>query len=156
MEFGSREEREVREDSAKVDVEALATIAVDCGLRVHKALGPGLLESAYEGVMAYEFSKLGLAVERQKIVPILYEGVVIDNGFRADLIVEGQLLIELKSVARLAPAHGKQLLTYLRFLNFRVGLLMNFGGNSFREGLQRVVNTHSDTSRSPLRINRAS
>ncbi len=154
MEVGSREGRDGREGRSELDVEALATLAVDVGLRVHKAIGPGLLESAYEGIMAHECTKRGLVVERQKLVPILYEGVVIDNGFRADLIVEGQLLLELKSVANLVPAHRKQLLTYLRFLNLRIGLLMNFGGESFREGLHRVVNKHSDTSRSPLRINR--
>jgi iron complex transport system substrate-binding protein len=150
-----REERDGREARSKPDVESLATLAIDLGLRVHKSVGPGLLESAYEGILAYEFTKRGLMVERQKLVPILYDGVVIDNGFRADLIVEGQLLLELKSVANLVPAHRKQLLTYLRFLNLRIGLLMNFGGESFKDGLHRVVNKHSDTSTSPLRVNRS-
>lgn len=154
--IGSREgrdEHEEREGISPLDVEALATLAIDVGLRVHKTVGPGLLESAYESILAHEFTKHGLAVERQKLVPILYDGVVIDNAFRADLIVEGKLLLELKSVAGLLPAHRKQVLTYLRFLDLRIGLLMNFGSERFSEGLHRVVNRHDDTSRSPLRIN---
>ncbi len=81
-----------------------------------------------------------LSVERQKLVPIIYDGIAVDAGFRADLLIEGQLLIELKSVERLVPAHGKQVLTYLRFMNLRLGLLMNFGAPLFRDGLKRIVN----------------
>ena len=128
-------------------------MAVDCGLKVHQALGPGLLESAYEAVMFHSLVKRGLAVERQKIIPIRFEDLQIDDGFRADLIVEGKLLIELKSIERLAPVHGKQVLTYLRFMDLPVGLLMNFGAESFKEGLRRIVNRHEATATSPLRIN---
>lgn len=139
-----------------MDVEALAAAAVDCGLRIHKSLGSGLLETAYEAILADALERRGLAVERQRLIPIIFEGVRIESGFRADLIVENQLLIELKSMERLVPAHGKQVLTYLRFLDLRIGLLMNFGAPTFREGLRRIVNGHINTQSSPLRINRLS
>ena len=125
-----------------MDVEALATIAIDCGFKLHSQLGPGLLESAYEAVMAHSLAKRSLAVERQRPVPVTYDGVAVDEGFRLDLLVEGKLLIELKSVERLAPVHGKQVLTYLRLMNLSLGLLMNFGAPTFREGCKRVVNNH--------------
>lgn len=120
----------------------MAAIAVDCGLKIHRELGPGLLESAYEAVLEHGLARRGLAVERQKLVPIRFEGLVVEGGFRADLLVEGCLLIELKSIERLAPIHGKQVLTYLRFLDLSLGLLMNFGGETFKEGLRRIVNNH--------------
>jgi GxxExxY protein len=130
-----------------VDIERLATIAVDCGFKVHEGLGPGLLESVYEAALAYGLASRGLVVERQKPVPIRLEGVILDEAFRADLLVEGKLLIELKSVERTAPVHGKQVLTYLRLMDLPLGLLMNFGAATFREGVKRVAN-----SRSSLRL----
>ena len=133
------------------DVEALATVAIDCGLRIHRRVGPGLLESAYEAILTAALEQRGLAIERQKTIAVHFDGLQIDAGFRADLIVEGALLIELKSVDRLLPVHGKQVLTYLRFLEQPLGLLMNFGGETFKEGLRRIVNNHV-TSTSPLRI----
>ena len=131
-----------------MDIERLATIAVDCGFRVHEGLGPGLLESVYEATLAYCLARRGLVVERQKPVPIRLEAVILDEGFRADLLVEGKLLIELKSVERTAPVHGKQVLTYLRLMDLPLGLLMNFGAATFREGVKRVAN-----NRSSLRLN---
>ena len=125
-----------------VDVEAVASIAVDCGFKVHEGLGPGLLESVYEAVLARSLAARGLYVERQKPIPIRFQGVTMDEGFRADLLVERKLLIELKSVERIAPVHGKQLLTYLRLMDLSLGLLMNFGAATFREGIKRVVNNH--------------
>ena len=122
------------------DIEELASIAIDCGLRLHRDLGPGLLESVYEAILAAQLTRVGLAVERQKILPVEFDGVALADGFRIDLLVEGQLIIEVKSVERLAPVHSKQLLTYLRLTRQPVGLLMNFGGETFREGLKRVVN----------------
>ena len=122
------------------DIEELASIAIDCGLRLHRDLGPGLLESVYEAILAAQLSRVGLAVERQKILPVEFDGVALADGFRIDLLVEGQLIIEVKSVERLTPVHSKQLLTYLRLTRQPVGLLMNFGGETFREGLKRVVN----------------
>jgi iron complex transport system substrate-binding protein len=124
------------------DVEDLARIAVDSGLTVHRDLGPGLLESVYETVMAARLLRAGLAVERQKPIAIEVDGMILGEGFRADLVVEGQLLIEVKSVDRLAPVHAKQLLTYLRLSGRPLGLLMNFGGMSFREGVKRLANNY--------------
>lgn len=129
-----------------MELERVATIAVDCGLRVHQALGPGMLESAYEAVMVHALAERGLSVERQKLIPIRFENVLIDGGFRADLLVEGRLLIELKSVDRLAPVHGKQVLTYLRFMELPLGLLMNFGAPLFRDGVRRIVNNHRQST----------
>lgn len=114
--------------------------AIDCAFRIHNRLGPGMLESAYEALLAELLIREGLYVERQRIIPIILDDIVLDAGFRADLIVERQLLIELKSIERLAPVHGKQVLTYLRFMDLRLGLLMNFGAPLFKEGLRRVVN----------------
>ena len=135
------------------DLEELARIAVDCGFKIHSDLGPGLLESVYEAVLASALLRRGLAVERQTPIPIEYEGVRLTEGFRADLVVGGSLIIEVKSVERLGPIHGKQLLTYLRLTKQPLGLLMNFGGATFREGVKRVVNNHTDFASSRLRVN---
>ena len=135
-----------------MDIEALATVAVDCGFKVHEGLGPGLLESVYEAVLAQSLVRRGLVVERQKPVRIYFEGVIFDEGFRADLLVEGRLLIEIKSIERIAPVHGKQVLTYLRLMNLPLGLLMNFGAATFREGIKRVANNHSGPSPERLTI----
>jgi iron complex transport system substrate-binding protein len=124
------------------DVERIATLAVDCGFRIHERLGPGLLESVYEAVLAQSLARHGLFVERQKLIPIRYDGLLIDEGFRADLLVDGRLLIELKCVERFALVHTKQVLTYLRLMHLPLGLLMNFGAATFREGMKRVVNGH--------------
>lgn len=122
--------------------EQVASAAIDCGFRIHCELGPGLLESAYEAMLAHALERRGMTVERQRLIPIRFEGLVVEGGFRADLLVNGCLLIELKSIDRLAPVHGKQVLTYLRFLDLSLGLLMNFGGATFKEGLRRIVNNH--------------
>jgi GxxExxY protein len=135
------------------DLEELARISVDCGFKIHSDLGPGLLESVYEAVLATALLRRGLAVERQTPIPIEYEGVRLTEGFRADLVVGGSLIIEVKSIERLGPIHGKQLLTYLRLTKQPLGLLMNFGGATFREGVKRVVNNHTDFATSRLRVN---
>ena len=126
------------------DVEALARKAVERGLFVHRELGPGLLESVYEAVMASGLEREGLRVERQKLVPMRFEGVTYPESFRLDLVVEGMLIIEVKCTERNLPVYGKQLLTYLRLMEQPVGLLMNFGYPTFREGLKRVVNGPAD------------
>ncbi|MCG3157097.1 MAG: hypothetical protein DKINENOH_03728 [bacterium] len=113
---------------------------VDAAFHIHSKLGPGLLESVYEVILAKELEKRGLMVERQMIVPIVFEGLSFDEGFRADLIVENAVIVELKSVEQLAPVHYKQLLTYLRLLDYRLGLLINFGAPVIKEGIKRVVN----------------
>ena len=122
------------------DVEFLARHAIDCGLQIHKELGPGLLESVYEAVLAAALADAGFSVERQTIIPIRYRNLVIAEAFRADIILENALIIEVKSVERASPVHAKQLLTYLRLTEQPLGLLMNFGCETFREGLRRVVN----------------
>ena len=135
-----------------MEIEELASVAINCGLMVHKRLGPGLLETAYEKILAHKISVLGLSVKTQVLMPIEIDGMLVEQGFRADIIVEGKLLIEVKSVERLAPVHSRQVLTYLRFMNLPLGLLMNFSGMTFREGLKRVVNNHQDSTGSRLKI----
>jgi iron complex transport system substrate-binding protein len=137
------------------DLEEVARIAVDCGFHLHKALGPGLLESVYETVLADALERRGLRAERQKALDFAFEGRLFREGFRIDLLVEGRLIIELKSVERLAPVHAKQLLTYLRLARQPLGLLMNFGAATFKEGLHRVVNGHIDVASSRLRVNQS-
>jgi GxxExxY protein len=118
----------------------IATIIVDVAYRLHKQLGPGLLESVYEAIMGYELRKRGLHVTHQHPLPVIHEQVRMDVGFRADLIVEGKLIVEIKSLERLAPVHKKQLLTYLRVADKRLGLLINFGEALIKDGISRVVN----------------
>lgn len=124
------------------DVEALARVAIDCGFKLHSQLGPGLLESVYEALMFRSLLERGLATERQKVIPIEWNGVRLDEGFRADLLVEGRLLIELKSTERFAPVHGKQVLTYLRLMKLPLGLLINFGAVTCKEGVKRIPNDY--------------
>ncbi len=128
----------MREPAAHVN--EIARQIVDAAFHVHCALGPGLLESVYEAVLARELEKRGLKVERQKAVPIRYEGMQFDEGFRADLVVEDAVLVELKSVEQLARVHSKQVLTYIRLLDYRLGLLINFGAPVIKEGIRRIVN----------------
>ena len=124
-----------------MEVEEVARLTIDCGFRIfHKQLGPGLLESVYEAVLAASLGRAGLFVERQKPIAISFDGMVLAEGFRADLVIESKLIVEIKSVERNAPVHAKQLLTYLRLMEQPLGLLMNFGCETFREGLKRVVN----------------
>ena len=117
----------------------IAKAVVNSAFKVHTLLGPGLLESVYETVLAYELQKRGLRVARQQPIPVVYEEVHMDDGFRADLIVEGRLIVELKSVEVVAPVHKKQLLTYLRLSDRRLGLLINFGSEFIKDGITRVV-----------------
>jgi GxxExxY protein len=121
-------------------VEKLATLVIDCGLGIHRDLGPGLLESVYETLLAAKLSRSGVHVQRQKPVDVAYEGIRVREGFRADLLIDRLLIVEVKSMERLAPVHSRQVLTYLRLLGLPLGLLMNFGGETFREGLRRVMN----------------
>jgi GxxExxY protein len=113
---------------------------VDTAYHIHTKLGPGLLESVYEIILAKELQNRGLKIERQKPIPIVFEGLKFEEAFRADLIVEDQIIVELKSVETLAPVHSKQLLTYLRLLDFRLGLLLNFGALVMKDGIIRIVN----------------
>ena len=118
----------------------VAKIVVDAAFKVHSKLGPGLLESVYTVALAYELRKRGLKVEREVPVPFRYEDIQFEEGFRADLIVDDKVIIELKSIEELALVHKKQLLTYLRLMDKRLGLLINFGEAMFKDGVSRVVN----------------
>jgi GxxExxY protein len=118
----------------------IAKEVVDAAYKIHTRLGPGLLESVYETVLAYELEIRGLLVVRQQAIPVVYESVHLEEGFRADLIVENKLIVELKSVETIHPVHKKQLLTYLRLANKRLGLLINFGSFLIKDGISRVVN----------------
>jgi len=118
----------------------ISRVVVDAAFKVHVALGPGLLESVYEKVLKYELEKRGLCVVRQVPVPIVYDGVVFDECLVSDLIIDDKLIVELKSIEEVAPVHKKQLLTYLRLSNRRLGLLINFNVNLIKDGIERVVN----------------
>ena len=141
---------------ARRDVEELSAIVVDCGYKLHVEAGPGLLETVYEVVLAKMLADQGLAVKRQVPVPIRLMGMTFEEGFRADIIVEDRLLIELKSVENLLPVHSKQVLTYLRLLKLPLGLLINFGAPTFKDGCKRIVNGHRETQTSLLRLNQES
>lgn len=118
----------------------LSRIIVDISYRIHRKLGPGLLESVYEAILFYELSSLNLNVERQKPIPILWEEIQLDIGFRSDLIVENKVIIEIKSVEQISNVHPKQLLTYLRVTKLKLGLLINFNEALIKNGITRIVN----------------
>ncbi len=145
-----------REAAKKPNIEEILAIVVDCASKLHVELGPGLLESVYEVVLAQWLSDRGLGVERQMPVAIQIGGLKFDEGFRADIVVDGCFLIELKSLENLLPVHSKQVLTYLRLLKMPLGLLINFGAPTFKDGVKRIVNGHSDFASSRLRVNTSS
>ena len=118
----------------------IATHIVDAAYRIHTTLGPGLLESVYEEVLAHELRTRGLTVVQQKIIPLIYQGFRFKMAFRVDLIVNDVVIVEIKSVPELAPVHKKQLLTYLRLGEKRLGLLINFGAYLIKDGISRIVN----------------
>ena len=128
---------------------------VDASLRIHRDLGPGLLESVYEAVLARALDQRGFQVERQQAIRFEYEGIVVEEGFRADLLVDNRVIVEIKSVERLAPVHSKQLLTYLKLTKTPVGLLINFGAATLREGLHRIVNGLPPSASPRLRVNQS-
>ena len=122
----------------------IAKEVVDAAVKIHTKLGPGVLESVYEAVLTRELERRGLRVERQVPIPIEYEGLKFDEGFRADIIVEGKVILELKSVEQLAKVHYKQLSTYLKLADKRLGLLLNFGADLMKEGIKRIANGMED------------
>lgn len=138
-----------------MDIEKLSEIVVDTAFHLHKDLGPGLLESVYESVLSRMLEQRGLHVERQKTVAFDFQGMHFNDGLRIDIIVNDQLILELKSVENLAPIHSKQLLTYLRLMKLPLGLLINFGSATFKDGIKRVVNNHQDFASSRLRVNQS-
>ena len=118
----------------------LSKIIVNASYKIHTKLGPGLLESVYEAILYFELTKLGLIVERQKPIPVVWEEIHLDIGFRLDLIVENKVIIEIKSVQQISNVHLKQLLTYLKITDLKLGLLVNFNEALIKDGIKRVVN----------------
>jgi len=118
----------------------IAKIIVHAAYHIHRRVGPGLLESVYEVILAHTLSNSGLKIKRQVPVPIVFDSIKFDEGFRADLVVEEKVIVELKSVEKIAPVHKKQLLTYLRLADKRLGLLLNFGASLMKDGISRVAN----------------
>jgi GxxExxY protein len=118
----------------------LSKVIVDNAIKIHKVLGPGLLESVYRAALAFELQKLGLRVAIERAIPAVYEDVHLELGFRADIVVENKVIVETKSVEALAPIHGKVLLTYLRLADVRLGMLINFNTELVKDGIRRVVN----------------
>lgn len=121
------------------EIEQIANKVFNCGLRVHKTLGAGLLESVYEVCLAHELDKLGLKVERQIQLPVIYDGITLDAGMRLDLWIERKLIVEVKAVESLLPVHQAQLMTYLKLTENRLGLLINFNVTLFKNGVKRVI-----------------
>ena len=135
------------------DLESISADVVDVALKLHRELGPGLLESVYETILAGKLGAMGYRVDRQLPIEIEFDGLRFENAFRVDILVEGRLLLEIKSVEQLSRAHAKQLLTYLRLTEQPLGLLINFGAATLKEGLRRVVNDHTSFASSRLRVN---
>ena len=133
------------------ELDDITGAVVDSAMKIHKELGPGLLESVYEVVLARALEKRGFQVARQTPIRFEYDGMVFEDGFRVDLLVDGRVIVELKSVEKLAPVHSKQLLTYLRLMNLPVGLLINFGSATLKEGLYRIVNKLPSSASPSLR-----
>ena len=118
----------------------IATAVVDAAYRLHTGMGPGIFETVYEVTLAHELRKRGYRVERQVAVPIVWDGLKFDEGFRADLVIDDCVIVELKSIGALEPVHSKQVLTYLRLMDKRLGLLINFGETHIKNGIKRIVN----------------
>lgn len=127
-------------EKIKVTENEISKIIVDVAYKIHITLGPGLLESVYEAIMEYELKKRGCDVVRQQAIPVIYENVQLDIGFRADLLINKKVIIEIKSVEAISPVHLKQLRTYLRLSNKKLGLLINFNVELIKDGIKRVVN----------------
>ena len=140
------------------DIDEISGDVLNVAVRLHRDLGPGLglMESVYEALMAGRLAKMGYAVARQQPIDIDFDGMRFEGAFKIDLMVDQRLVVEIKSIERLLPVHAKQLLTYLRLTKQPVGLLINFGGDTLKEGIRRLVNNHTSASSAPLRepINR--
>ncbi len=126
--------------TSQANLDAILRSIIGSAIEVHRALGPGLLEAAYESCLAFELAERGHIVERQKAVPVEYKSVRVEAGFRIDLLVDEKIIVELKAVESILPVHRAQLMTYLRLTGLRVGLLLNFNVNILKQGLHRVVN----------------
>jgi iron complex transport system substrate-binding protein len=122
------------------DLTALTGTIVDAAFRLHVGLGPGLLESVYQSILARDLARRGLQVETERVISFEYDGMRFDSGLRVDMLIENSVVVELKSVEQFAPVHPKQLLTYLRLLRLPVGLLLNFGAPRLKDGIRRIAN----------------
>jgi GxxExxY protein len=122
-----------------MDVDRLGERILGCALRVHRALGPGLLENAYESCLAHEFDRMGLAYSRQLTLPVVYEGETVELGYRLDLLVEASIVVEVKSLERVMPVHKAQVLSYLKLGNYPLGYLINFNNVLLKDGISRVI-----------------
>ena len=136
------------------DLDDVTEAIVSSAIRIHRDLGPGMLESVYEELLARALVRRGLRVDRQRRIGFEYDGIVFADGFRVDLLVDDRVVVEIKSVERLAPVHAKQLLTYLRLAGVQVGLLLNFGAPTLREGIRRLVLGLPPSASPRLRVNR--
>jgi iron complex transport system substrate-binding protein len=128
------------------DINDTTDLIIGSAIRLHRALGPGLLESAYRDLLCADLKKKGCAVEVQAAISLCFEDIVVANAFFADLIVDDQVVVELKAVEKISPVHSRQLLTYLKFTGKEIGLLLNFGGATLREGIHRVANNYTPSS----------
>jgi GxxExxY protein len=136
------------EIAQRAELNPISESVIGAAIEVHRALGPGLLESAYEASLAFELAQRGLSTQVQKPLPVVYKGVRLDCGYRLDLLVEDKVIVEIKAVDRLAPIHQAQLLSYLKLSGYKLGLLINFNVPVLKEGIRRVVNTFPDPQRS--------
>ena len=130
------------------EIDSVTAAVVDAAVKLHMRVGPGLLESVYESLLTKDLVSKGFIVERQKLCGFIIDGQFFEDGLRVDMLVNGTVVVELKSIEKLAPVHAKQLLSYLRLLRLQVGLLINFGGATLKEGLQRVVNQYTPSATS--------
>jgi len=136
-----------------MDIERLCTLIVDCGFKLHKDIGPGLLESAYEAMLTAKLASVGLKVDRQMPINLMYDGIAIPNAFRLDLLVDDRVVIEIKSTETTLPVHAKQVITYLRLMGLTHGFVMNFGTPTFKDGIRRLLNDPALFVSSCLRAN---
>jgi GxxExxY protein len=134
-----------------MEINDITGIIIEEAIKIHSDLGHGLLESVYEEILSYQLSKRGLFVKRQTPIPVFYEEVKMEIGFRSDLIVENKVIVEIKSVESIAPVHPKVLLTYLKLTGITVGLLINFNESVLRNGIKRIVNNYISASSAPQR-----
>ena len=142
------ENAETAEMTEKDRLDRITKTIIGAAIEVHRALGPGLLESAYEACLAFELVERGLMVEQQKPLPVIYRGIKLDCAYRLNLLVEGEVIVEVKAVDRLAPIHQAQMLSYLKLSGCKVGLLINFNVKVLKDGIIRVVNNFPDSPRS--------
>lgn len=136
-----------------MEINEITGIIIDTALDIHKELGPGLLESVYEVVLAKSLELRGMKIDRQKPIKFEFRGIIFDEGFRVDLLVENKVIVELKSIEKIAPVHQKQLLTYLKLMGLEVGLLINFNSVLLKDGLHRIVNKYSPSASPKLCVN---